>query len=84
MCNIQVKFFWVVILCSVMVRYHCFRGPCCLHLQDEVEGLNSPEDLDLNLHHNCSVIELYVKELNVTIPTANKKSLHKIHVRRLF
>jgi hypothetical protein len=34
--NIQVEGFWVVVPCSVVVGYQCFRGPCCLHLQDEV------------------------------------------------
>jgi len=28
----QVEVFWVVIPCSHVVRYQCFRGPCCLHL----------------------------------------------------
>jgi hypothetical protein len=32
----QVKVFWVVTLCSVVVGYQCFRGPCYLHLQGEV------------------------------------------------
>jgi hypothetical protein len=36
--KIHVKFFWVVTLCSVVVGYQCFRGPCCLHLQGEVTG----------------------------------------------
>jgi len=30
--NIQVEFFWVVILYSVVVGYQCFRRPYCLHL----------------------------------------------------
>jgi hypothetical protein len=30
------KFFWVVMLCSVVAEYKHFRGPCCLHLQVEV------------------------------------------------
>jgi len=34
--NIQIKFFWVVTLCSVAVGYHCLGGPCCLHLQGQV------------------------------------------------
>jgi len=33
----QVKDFWVVISCSVVIGYHCFRGPCCLHHKGEVE-----------------------------------------------
>jgi hypothetical protein len=34
--NIHFQIFWVVTPCSVVVRYHCFGGPCCLHLQGEV------------------------------------------------
>jgi len=29
---VQVKIFWVVMLCSVAVGYQCFRGSCCPHL----------------------------------------------------
>jgi len=29
----QIKVFWVVMLCSVAVQYQHFRGPYCLHLQ---------------------------------------------------
>jgi len=32
--KIQVVF-WVVMLCSVVVGYRCFRGYCCLHLQGD-------------------------------------------------
>jgi hypothetical protein len=32
---IQVKVFWVVTSCSVVVGYQRFGGPCCLHLQGE-------------------------------------------------
>jgi hypothetical protein len=34
--KIEVKVFWVVRLCRVVVRYQHFRGPCCLHLHPEV------------------------------------------------
>jgi hypothetical protein len=34
----QVEVFWIVTPCSVMVGYRRCRGPCCLHLQDEVKG----------------------------------------------
>jgi len=27
--KIQVKIFWVVMVCSVAAVYQCFRGPCC-------------------------------------------------------
>jgi len=36
--KIQLKAFWVVTPWSVLVQYHCFGGPCCLHLQGEVNG----------------------------------------------
>jgi hypothetical protein len=33
------KVFWVVTPYSVVVGYHYFRGPWCLHLQGEVAGM---------------------------------------------
>jgi hypothetical protein len=36
--KIQVKVFWVVMPCNVMVGYQCSGGPCCLHLHSEVNG----------------------------------------------
>jgi len=30
--KIQVKFFWVVMLCNVALGYQHFRGPCCFYL----------------------------------------------------
>jgi hypothetical protein len=35
---IQVEVFWVVTSCSVVIGYQCFGGPCCYHLQGEVNG----------------------------------------------
>jgi hypothetical protein len=35
--KIQVKVPWVVMPYNVVVEYQCFRSPCCLHLQGEVE-----------------------------------------------
>jgi hypothetical protein len=35
---IQVEVFLVLMLCSVVVGYQFFRGPCCLNLQGEVCG----------------------------------------------
>jgi len=43
----QVKVFWVVMLCSVVVGYQCFRGLCCLHLQGITAQHHNPDDLDL-------------------------------------
>jgi hypothetical protein len=34
--KIQDVVFWVVMPCSDVVGYQCFGGPCCLHLQGEV------------------------------------------------
>jgi len=30
--KIEVDVFWVVTLCSIVVGYQSFKGPCCLHL----------------------------------------------------
>jgi len=35
--KIQVEVFLVVTMCNV-AGYQSFRRPCCLHLQDEVNG----------------------------------------------
>jgi hypothetical protein len=34
--KIQIEILWVVTPCSVVVGYQRFRGPCCLHLQGEL------------------------------------------------
>jgi hypothetical protein len=38
--NVQITVFWDVIPLSLVARYQCFRGTCCLHLQDP-EGRGS-------------------------------------------
>jgi len=38
MMNIQATVFWVAMPCNDGVRFQCFGGPCCLHLQGEVSG----------------------------------------------
>jgi hypothetical protein len=51
----RVEVFWVVTPCSVVVGYHRFRGPCCLHLRNvdilpqHYTRRNDLEDLDLEL-----------------------------------
>jgi len=64
--KIQVKVFWVVMPCDVMVGYQCFRGHCC-HFNLKMEAAQTsenlvschnntqccnPEDLNLNLLHS--------------------------------
>jgi len=39
--KIQVKVFWVVMLCSIAIGYHCFGEPQCLHLHPEDGGILS-------------------------------------------
>jgi len=48
----QVEIFWVVTPCSV-VGYLCFRGSCCLHLQNELArmGKNGSHYLATHFHH---------------------------------
>jgi hypothetical protein len=36
--KIQVKVFWVVMPCGVVVGYKHFEGPCCFILQSEDAG----------------------------------------------
>jgi len=36
--EIQVYVFGVVTPCSVVAGYHCFGGPCCLHLHPDNGG----------------------------------------------
>jgi len=39
--GIKVKVFWVLTSCSAVLGYLRFRGPCCVHLQDEAtDGLS--------------------------------------------
>jgi len=37
-CALQVKDFWVVTLCSDVVGYQHFGGPCCLHHHHSEDG----------------------------------------------
>jgi hypothetical protein len=53
----QVEIVWVVMPCSVVVGYHCFRGPCCLHLQDftlKMEAVWTSEILVSLLHDTAT------------------------------
>jgi len=35
---IQVKVFWVMMLCSIVVGYQCFRGPCYSIIKVKMEA----------------------------------------------
>jgi hypothetical protein len=44
----QVKVFWVVKPCRVVVGYQCFRGPCCVRLQSGVARMEK-NGIDIDL-----------------------------------
>jgi len=50
----QVKVFWVVMLCSVVVGHQCFRGSCYLHLQGEVKMKTAWMSVTLVSYHNTT------------------------------
>jgi hypothetical protein len=45
---IKVEVLWVVTLCSIVVGYKWFGGPCCFHLQGEVNGTGK-KGIDIGL-----------------------------------
>jgi hypothetical protein len=49
--KIQVKVFWVVMPCNVMVEYQHFGGPCCLLIQDKDEGSKFLLNVGILPHH---------------------------------
>jgi len=53
-----VEVFWAMMSCSVVVGHHHFRGPCYLHIQDEVpEDGGSPEPRNVGVlpqHYTAS------------------------------
>jgi hypothetical protein len=52
--------FWVVTLCSVVVGYQRFRGPCCHHLQGAVTTRGG--SMDLPQHHTASQPRTWLDE----------------------
>jgi hypothetical protein len=38
--KVQVKIFWVAMMCSVAVGYQCFGGPCCLHYHEYGDNMD--------------------------------------------
>jgi hypothetical protein len=62
----QVEVCWVVTLCSVVVGYQRFGGPCCLHLQGEDIDLKYSDQhpsllglLSVRTEHLCVAVTLY-------------------------
>jgi len=49
--EIQVYVFGVVTPCSVVAGYHCFGGPCCLHLHPDNGGSKVLRNFSI-LSHN--------------------------------
>jgi hypothetical protein len=49
MAMIQALVFWVMILSSNVIVYQCFGGPCCLHLQGDVNGAGKG-GVDIGIH----------------------------------
>jgi hypothetical protein len=43
--SLYVEIFWVMTPCCDVVGYHCFGGPCCLHLQGEVNDAGKGTDI---------------------------------------
>jgi hypothetical protein len=68
--EIQIEVFWVVMLCSVVVGYQCFRGSCCLHVQGEVkmEAVRTSETLvsycNTTKHCNPEYLNLLIGALH--------------------
>jgi hypothetical protein len=64
--KIRIEVFWVVTLCSVVVGYQRFGGPCCLHLQGGSKVLRNSGRRrtrpvsNRNLHgsHRCIILQL--------------------------
>jgi len=59
--KIQVKVFWVVMLYDVVVGYHRYGGPCCLHLQVVVTstlcGITTQKTLTLYVNHHMQTTQ---------------------------
>jgi hypothetical protein len=41
--SMKMAVFWVVVPCSLVEVYQRFRGPCCLHHQDDPEDSHLQE-----------------------------------------
>jgi len=65
--KIQVEVFWIVTQHSVIIGYQHFRGPCCLHLQGEVNdaGFSVPVSAGL-VYHTAPLLLL----ISLSFPTS--------------
>jgi len=71
--NIQAYVFWIVMLCSIVVGYQCFRSLCSLHLQGEI------------LLSSCTPAQHYNTELNLNLHCCeNIKFLDRTHFPNAF
>jgi hypothetical protein len=49
--KVKVEVFWIMMSYNVMVGYHLFRGPCCLHLYPEDAGRKVLQNTGILLQH---------------------------------
>jgi hypothetical protein len=69
---LHVEVFWVMTLCSVVVGYQCFRGPCCPHLQGQVKAAWTSEMMvsyhNITWGHNPKDLEMKYQLLLQPLP----------------
>jgi hypothetical protein len=39
--SMKMAVFWVIVPCSLVEVYQCFRGPCCLHYQSHLLNIST-------------------------------------------
>jgi hypothetical protein len=66
--KIQVKVFWVVMVCSVVVGYQHFRSPCC---PQNTTQCHNPEDLNLKVN---ALYRMLQQLINLKHTTNSKKN----------
>jgi len=56
---LKAEIFWAVKPCSVMVGYQRFGGPCCLHLQGEVNSHRLEDFISWGLKYVKLTVQSY-------------------------